>query len=85
MGDKLKNGIKSASVPSNRLVSNEITQWKIPDVIKNMMINTYPMMELKKLRISFKYNAFIESLEKVPKSKIIVGNNQSEHIIINEN
>jgi hypothetical protein len=33
-GDKLKKGIKSASVPSNKLVLNDKTQWNNPDAIK---------------------------------------------------
>ena len=33
-GDKLKKGIKSASVPSSKLVLNDRTQWKRPEAIK---------------------------------------------------
>ena len=62
-GAKLKNGIKSASAPSKILVSYEMIQWKSPEVIRNIRIKMYPMMELKKLRISLKYNAFIESFK----------------------
>ena len=34
IGEELKNGIKSASVPSSKLASVEATQCIIPDVIK---------------------------------------------------
>lgn len=33
-GDKLKKGIKSASVPSSKLVLKESTQWNKPEAIK---------------------------------------------------
>jgi hypothetical protein len=33
-GDKLKNGIKSASVPSSKFVFIEMIQWNNPDAIR---------------------------------------------------
>jgi hypothetical protein len=33
-GERLKNGIKSASTPSSRFVLYEITQWNRPEEIK---------------------------------------------------
>lgn len=58
-GAKLKNGIKSASVPSNRFVYCVMIQWNNPEVIRKMSIKIYPITELKKLRISLKYSARI--------------------------
>jgi len=53
-GDKLKKGIKSASVPSSKLVFIEIIQWKSPDAIRYIRIKMYPIIELRKLLISLK-------------------------------
>jgi hypothetical protein len=33
-GDKLKNGMRSASAPSRRFVLKESTQWNNPEAIK---------------------------------------------------
>ena len=51
---KLKNGIKSASVPSKRLASVDATQCIMPDAMRYIKIKTYPMTELKKLCTSLK-------------------------------
>lgn len=58
-GERLKNGIRSASNPSKRFVSIEIIQWNAPDKIKKIRIKMYPIMEPKKLLISFKYSALM--------------------------
>jgi hypothetical protein len=65
-GDKLKNGIRSASNPSKRFVSIEIIQWNAPDNIKKIRIKIYPIMEPKKLLISLKYSALMCAKELYP-------------------
>ena len=54
IGEELKNGIKSASVPSKRLASVDATQCIMPDAMRYIKIKTYPMTELKKLCTSLK-------------------------------
>lgn len=56
-----KKGFKSAVPPSKIFVSYENTHKKRLFKIKKMEIKMYPIIDPKKLRNSFKYNAFIKS------------------------
>jgi hypothetical protein len=58
-GDNLKKGIKLASSNSRIFVSPLISQRNNQFKVRNMNIKIYPIIELKKLRNSLKYNAFI--------------------------